>query len=304
MCPADEPEPTSSVAIEEPKEEVKEEPQVTADFEQPKEEPEPAKVEVVEEKSASERYLDELMSLPVDERTPLLSKLEKRMEEAGDPVPWKERQEAEIATRTAAASQDAERERRAQEVQGWQSNASAARANVKWIISNQDTLWEKRGVDDPAPRHDDAELDRQLEALANAEAGLRSHGAITEIGNAMNEGLEQFGGAITAEELIKLGNAPTRAGKVRAYMDALAERVRKETEVKMNKEITGRIEEAVLAETAAIKAEAMREVQVAPEQTQTSQVGPKAPTYAEYSDATFDQRAKWKEEGVEAVAAE
>lgn len=296
----DEEEQQAATAPEEPKEE----PTLTADFEQPKEEPEPAVIEIEEpEKSASDRYVDELMSLPVGERASLLPKIEKRMEEAGDAVPWKERQETEVAERTAAASADAERERRQQEVQGWQTNAQAARANVNWVVDDLAKRWEGRGVDDPAPRHDAAELDRQLDAYAQAEAGLRSHGAITEIGNAMTAALIDRGGAITEAEVRKLTTAPTRADKVRAYMDALAERVRKETEVELNADITKRIEDAVLAETAAIKAEAMREVQVAPEQTQTSSVGPKAPTYEEYDKATFEQRAEWKDQGIEAVAA-
>lgn len=280
--------PDEEQVTEQPTEEPKEESTLNVEFEQPKEEPEPAVIEIAEEKSASDRYLDELMSLPVDERTPLLSKLEKRMEEAGDPVPWKERQETEIAERTVAASADAERERRQQEVQGWKSNSQAARANVSWIIQNQDTQWEKRGVDDPAPRHDAAELDRQLDAYAQAEAGLISHGAITEIGNAMTTSLEQHGGSITEVEVKKLTTAPTRADKVRAYMDALADRVRKEVTEEMNNDITKRIEEAVLAETAAIKAEAMREVRVAPEQAQGSAAG----GTKNYLEMTGEERAE------------
>lgn len=298
--PDEEPASTATLEPEVKEEAPQEEPQVEADFKEPKEEPEPAVIEVADEKSASDRYVDELMSLPVDERTPLLSKLEKRMEEAGDAVPWKERQEQADTARTNAASQLQERERRAEELKSWKSNSDAARANVNWIVNDLSEKWEKRGVDDPAPRHDSAELDRQLAELTKAEAGLLSHKAITEVGNGLAEGIQEHGGPITAEEMASVTTG-TRADMVKGYMGVLAKRVREETSMELNKEITKRIEDAVLAETAAIKAEAMREVQVAPEQVQTQAAGPQAPTASEYSAATSEQRAEWKKDGIDPV---
>ncbi len=282
---------------------------VAADFEAadtPEVEPD-ATVEMEPEKSASDRYLDDLMELPKDERKALLSKIETRHEEAGesDTLPWHERQEQELAARTTVASQNVERERRQDELKSWKNNADAARANAHWITSNLSEQWEKRGVDDPAPRHDAAELDRHLNDFANAEAGLRSHAAITEIGNAMNEGIEQYGGPITSEELNQIATAVSRGDKVKVYMKSLAERVKKTVEADMNKDIEERIHKAVLAEEAAAKATAMSEIRVAPEQIQgTPAAGPKAPTQTEYADATAAQRAEWKEAGIDPVLAE
>ena len=292
---------------------VEETADVTADFEaadkpSPDDKPDATvEIESPPEKSAKETYVDGLMALPSDERRALLSDIEKRHEEAGeaDALPWRERQGEEVAAQAAAASADAERERRQDELRSWQSNASAARANVKWIVTNLSDQWEKRGVDDPAPRHDDAELDRQLGELITAEAGLRSHAAITEIGNGLNEGLEPHGGKITSEELNKIILAVGRADKTKAYMGILAERVKKTTEAEMDKEIEKRIKTAVDAEAGAIKAEAMRGVQVAPEQTQGTKVAePKAPTPTEYEGATTEQRTEWKKAGIDPVLVE
>ncbi len=256
------------------------------------------------EKSATERLLDSVMELPEDERNAALSSIDKRLEEKGEAPPWRKLQDEELAARTAAASQDAERGRRQEELRSWKSNSDAARANVNWLVQSLSDQWEKRGVDDPAPRHDAAELDRQLTELTKAEAGLLSHTAITEIGGGLAAGIEEHGGPVTAEEMASVTTG-TRADMVKGYMGVLAERVRKETEADMNKDIKQRIEEAVNAEKAAIKAEAMSEVKVAPEQVQGTQAaGPKAPTPTEYADATADQRAEWKEAGVDPVLAE
>lgn len=291
-------------------EEVKE-PPVAADFEAadtppPEVKPE-ASIEIEEppEKSATERLFDSVMELPADERNAALSSLDQRLEEKGEATPWRKRQDEELAATTAAASADAERERRQEELRSWKSNSDAARANVSWIVSDLSDRWEKRGVDDPAPRHDVAELDKQLDAFTNAEAGLRSHAAITEIGNAMNAGLEEYGGAITSEELNRMASAISRGDKVKVYMKALAERVKKTTEADMNKEIDQRIEVALKAQQGAEKVEAMREVKVAPEQVQAAQAaGSKAPTPTEYNDATAKQRAEWRTAGIDPVLAE
>ncbi len=298
--------PATTATLEE---EVKE-PPVAADFETadkppPEVEPE-AIVEIEPEKSASDRYLDDLMLLPSDERKALLSKIETRHEEAGesDILPWKERQAQELAASTTVASQNAERERRQEELRSWKNNADAARANVNWIVQSLSDQWEKRGVDDPAPRHDAAELEKHLNDYANAEAGLRSHAAITEIGGGLSAGIEEHGGPITTEEMARVTTG-SRADMVKGYMGVLAERVKKITEADMNKEIEERIHRAVLAEQAAAKATAMSEVKVAPEQVQASAAAaPKAPTQTEYVDATATQRAEWKEAGIDPVPAE
>lgn len=280
-----------------------EEPQVAADFEEPKEEPEPAKIEVVEEKSASDRYLDDWMALPSDERTAMFSKAEQRMEEAGDAVPWKERQDADTAARADAASQLREREQREQSERSLKITADAAYKNIKQSYRSQHDLWEKRGIDDPTPQHDDAELDQNLAEYVSSESRLMSHDAIVSIGNAMNDILNEHGG-LTEEEVRRLRTIQDRPAITKFLMEAFGDRVKEKVTVELNKDITKRIEDAVMAETAAIKAEAMREVEVAPEQVQTAAAGTKAPTYAEYNDATFAERAEWKEKGVEPVAAE
>ncbi len=290
-------------------EEVKE-PPIAADFEAaetpPPEVKPDASIEIEEppEKSATERLFDSIMELPADERNASLSSLDKRLEEKGETTPWRKRQEEELAATTAVASQDAKRDRRQEELRSWQFNASAARANAEKTVLDLGDQWEKRGVDDPTPRHDAAEFGAQLDAYANAEAGLRSHAAITEIGNGLSAGIEEHGGPITAEEMARVTTG-SRADMVKGYMGVLAERVKKTTEADMNKDIETRIKDAIAAEAGAIKAEAMREVQVAPEQVQASAVaGPKAPTPTEYNDATADQRAEWKEAGVDPVLAE
>ncbi len=295
-------EDTASTATEVKEPETTEEPQVTADFEEPKEEPEPAKVEVADEKSASDRYLDDLMSLDKDERKALLSKIETRHEEAGeaDALPWRQRQEETAAVQASAASQIREREQREQATRSLQAEADAAYKNVKNTFTNQYDLWEKRGIEDPAPRHDDAELDTELTRYVKAESGLLAHGAIVSIGNTIQDVVNEHGG-LTEEESSRLRTLSDRPAVTRFLMGVIEARVKKETAVELNKDITKRIEEAVLAETAAIKAEAMREVQVAPEQAQTQAASSKAPTATEYNDATSEQRTEWREAGVEPV---
>jgi hypothetical protein len=257
------------------------------------------------EKTATEQHVDSLMALPADERQALLSAQEKALEEAGETTPWAKRQDDATSEATRIASQVQERDRRQGEVRTWESNRNAARANVKWIVNDLGGQWEKRGIDEPAPRHDDGELDKQLDAYADAAGGLRSHAAITEIGNAMTDGIEPYGGPITDAELGRIERAAGRGAKVHEYQAILADRVRKDVTAEMDKDIEKRIRDAVAAERGAITADAMRDVKTTPEASAASATtGPKQPTYAEYDEATSDQRAEWKRDGIEAVATE
>ena len=297
------PDDPAATATEVKEPETIEEPQVTADFEEPKEEPDPAQIEIDSqpEKSAADRLFDSVMELDGDERNAALSSIDKRLEEQGESTPWRQRQDEDTAQRNSAASQLQERAQREQASRSMQVEADAAYKNVKLTYTNQHEQWEKRGIDDPAPRHDDAELDEQLNRYVKAESGLLAHGAIVSIGNTIQDKVNEHGG-LTQEESSRLRTLTERPAVTRFLMEVLEDRVKEATKMELNKDIEKRIHDAVMAETAAIKAEAMREVQVAPEQTQTSAAGPKSPTYAEYNDATYEQRAEWKEQGIEAVA--
>lgn len=286
-------------------------PAVSADFsaakgaEETPLEPDPSiKIEEPPEKSASERLFDSIMELPEDERNAALSSVEKRLEEKGEAPPWKKRQEEEIAARTAVATQAEAQQRRQVELRSWESNRDAARANLDWLVNDFNDRWEKRELDGAAPRFDTQAFSREVESLQQASAGLLSHAAITEIGNAMNTGLEQHGGPITREELTAIANAISRADKVGAYMNALAARVKKEVSTDMEKDIEKRIKTAVDAEAGAIRAEVLRDVKVEPVVKSQGVASGGAPTIQEYADATSEQRREWQEKGVEPVLAE
>ncbi len=278
----------------------------------PEAEPE-ASIEMAKppEKSASERRFDEIMELPEDERNAAFSDLEKRMEEKGIDSPWRKRQEEANAAKAVTASRNAERERKQADIRGWQSNSDAARANLDVLVNDLHGKWEKRAaavqsaaqaglpLDGDAPRFDTAEYGKQLDTYAGAKAQLMSLEAITEIGNAMNDGLAAHGGALTDEELTAITAGVSRADKVRAYMDALASRVKKEVAAEMENDIVKRIERAVANETGAMRAEANRGTEVAPA-TKGAAAGGATKSYL---DMTREERAKLTPEQVDAAVA-
>lgn len=282
-------------------------PAVAADFDAaketpPEDEPEASvEIETPPEKSASDRRFEEIMELPEAERTAAFADLEKRMEEKGIDSPWKKRREEEQAATDAAASRTADRERRQSEIRGWQSNSDAARANLDWYVNDLNERWEKREIDGPAPRFDAAAYGKQLDTYADTKASLLSLEAITEIGNAMNEGLAAHGGALTDAELTAITTATTRADKVLAYMDALAERTKKEVTAEMERDIEKRIKVAVATEAGAIRAEVQREVQVEP----TRKPGAAGPSGngKSYLDMTMEERKALSPEQVDAAVA-
>lgn len=233
---------------------------------EPEPKPEPTgETEEPSAKSSADTLFDSIMALPEDERDAQFSSIEKRYAEKGEVPPWAKRQEAEQAERTAVASRLADQQQRQAERQGWESQQKAADENMDVVVKRFGDEWAARGLDDPAPTFDAKTFREERDSYVSTAAALLSQKSISDIGQAMNEGLAEHGGPLSQAEIAAVTSAGGVGDKVRVYLAHLAARMKLEVADEMEAGIDTRIKQAVATEIGAKTVQENRGAKVEPD---------------------------------------